>query len=71
MWTLPFAAEDARIRGRLSHEISHDGAGLMIAATALHHGAVVATGKTADFAPTGLRLENPFQGGERLRVTHF
>lgn len=57
---LPFGAGDARIWGRLSQQIGHDGADLMIAATALHHGATVVTGNTADFAPTGVALENPF-----------
>jgi len=32
----------------------------MIAATALRYGAVVVTGNTGDFAPTGVRVENPF-----------
>ena len=57
---LPFEAEDARIWGRLSAEIGHNGADLMIAATALRHGAAVVTGNVSDFAPTGVRLENPF-----------
>lgn len=57
---LPFCAEDARIWGRLSAEIGHSGADLMIAATALRHGATVVTGNTKDFEPTGVLLENPF-----------
>lgn len=57
---LPFAAEDARIWGRLSAEQGHDGADLMIAATALARGAVVVTGNIADFVQTGVKLENPF-----------
>ena len=57
---IPFGAEDARIWGRLSHEIGHAGADLMIAATALQHGAVVVTGNVDDFTPTGVRVENPF-----------
>lgn len=57
---LAFGAEDARIWGRLSQQIGHPGADLMIAATALRHGAVVVTGNAADFAPTGVALENPF-----------
>jgi toxin FitB len=60
---LPFGAEDARIWGRLSAEIGHAGADLMIAATALHHGATVVTGNVGDFAPTGVLLENPFAPG--------
>lgn len=57
---LAFEAEDARIWGRLSADIGHAGADLMIAATALHHGAVVVTGNVSDFAPTGAAIENPF-----------
>lgn len=57
---LAFGAEEARIWGRLSAEIGHPGADLMIAATALHLDATVVTGNTADFRPTGARLESPF-----------
>ena len=57
---LAFEAEDARIWGRLSAEIGHDGADLMIAASAIRHGAVVVTGNVSDFAPTGAAIENPF-----------
>ena len=58
---LAFGAEEARIWGCLSAEIGHSGADLMIAATALHHGAVVVTGNAGDFAPTGAAIENPFE----------
>jgi predicted nucleic acid-binding protein len=57
---LAFGAEDARIWGRLSAEIGHNGADLMIAASALRHGAIVVTGNVSDFAPTGAAVENPF-----------
>jgi predicted nucleic acid-binding protein len=57
---LPFDAEDARIWGRLSVEIGHTGADLMIAATALRHMATVVTGNVSDFTPTGAMIENPF-----------
>ena len=57
---LSFEAEDARIWGRLSTEIGHTGADLMIAASALRHGATVVTGNVSDFAPTGAAVENPF-----------
>lgn len=57
---LEFGTEDARIWGRLSAKIGHTGADLMIAATALHHGATVVTRNVDDFAPTGVALENPF-----------
>lgn len=57
---LSFEAEDARIWGRLSAQIGNTGADLMIAATALRHGATVVTRNIGDFAPTGVALENPF-----------
>lgn len=57
---LPFGAEEARIWGRLSQDIGHGGADLMIAATALARGASVVTGNVADFQPTGVTIENPF-----------
>jgi toxin FitB len=57
---LAFEAEDARIWGRLSAEIGHNGVDLMIAASALRHGAIVVTGNVSDFAPTGAAVENPF-----------
>lgn len=57
---VPFAAEDARIWGRLGQQIGHDGADLMIAASALVRDWVVVTGNVDDFRPTGVRLENPF-----------
>lgn len=57
---LPFGAEEARVWGRLSQDIGHGGADLMIAATALTRGATVVTGNVDDFRPTGVALENPF-----------
>jgi len=57
---LAFEAEDVRIWGRLSAEIGHSGADLMIAATALRHGAIIVTGNVSDFAPTRAAVENPF-----------
>ena len=58
---LPFAAEDARIWGRLSARIGHGGADLMIAATALARGATVVTGNVSDFEPSGVALLDPFR----------
>lgn len=57
---LPFDSAAARIWGRLSQRIGHNGADLLIAATALSHDATVVTANTTDFVPTGVRLENPF-----------
>lgn len=57
---LPFGAEEARIWGRLSQDIGHGGADLMVAATALARGATVVTGNVDDFTPTGVGIENPF-----------
>jgi predicted nucleic acid-binding protein len=57
---LPFTAQDAVIWGRLSQDLGHSGADLMIAASALARGATVVTGNVEDFHPTGVLLENPF-----------
>ena len=57
---LPFISEDARVWGRLSAQLGHAGADLMIAAQALHRNAVIVTRNVADFAPTGALVENPF-----------
>jgi predicted nucleic acid-binding protein len=57
---LPFGPEEALIWGRLSQDIGHGGADLMIAATALARGAIVVTGNVDDFRPTGVMVENPF-----------
>jgi len=57
---LAFDAEDARIWGRLSAELDHKCASLMIAASALRYGAIVVTGNGSDFALTNVALENPF-----------
>lgn len=57
---LSFGAAEAQIWGRLSTQIGHSGADLLIAATALSHDATVATRNVTDFAPTGCRIENPF-----------
>lgn len=57
---LPFDAAAARVWGRLSAKLGHPGADLMIAATALVHGATVVTGNVSDFIPTGVAVLNPF-----------
>ena len=57
---LPFTSEDAMIWGRLSAHLGYSGTDLMIAAQALSRGGTVVTGAVADFAATGVLLENPF-----------
>lgn len=57
---LEFSAKDARVWGRLSANLGHVGADLMIAATALNNDTIVATRNTADFVPTGVSVVNPF-----------
>lgn len=57
---LTFGPAEAQIWGRLSARIGHAGADLLIAATALVHDATIVTRNVADFAPTGCRIENPF-----------
>lgn len=57
---LAFTAADALVWGDLSARIGHPGADLMIAAQALSRDAAVVTGNGADFAPTGVRLVDPF-----------
>lgn len=59
---LPFSAEDAVIWGRLSADIGHPGADLMIAAQALARDATVVTGNSRDFAATGAPIADPFAG---------
>lgn len=57
---LPFGAKDALVWGRLSAQIGHSGADLMIAASGIANNATVVTGNPDDFRPTGVLLENPF-----------
>ncbi len=56
---LPFDAAAARLWGKLSARLGHAGTDLLIAATAMAHGATVVTGDSG-FAATGVRVENPF-----------
>ncbi|WP_375262319.1 type II toxin-antitoxin system VapC family toxin [Palleronia sp.] len=57
---LPVTAGDAAIWGRLSADLGHSGADLMIAAQALARGWTVVTGNVSDFTPTGVAVEDPF-----------
>ena len=57
---LPVTAEIARKWGTLSAQVGHDGADVIIAATALHHGLTVATRNERHFAPLSVPVSNPF-----------
>ena len=52
---LQVSANAARLWGRLSAKLGHEGADLLIAATALSHGATVVTRNVKHFVPTGVR----------------
>jgi hypothetical protein len=56
---LPLWSGEDRIRGRLSARLGHDGANLLIAATALSCGATVVTENVSDFEPTGVQVQRP------------
>ena len=57
---LPVDVGVARRWGQLSAEIGHDGADLLIAATALERGLTVVTRNLRHFAPTGVAIINPW-----------
>lgn len=52
----------ARRWGRLSVQLGHDGADVLIAATALTHGLTVISRNVNYFEPTGVAVFNPFSG---------
>ena len=54
------AADIARRCGRLSAELGHDGADLLIAATAAAHRLTVATRNLRHSKPTGVAVLDPF-----------
>jgi predicted nucleic acid-binding protein len=57
---LPVDMGVARRWGLLSAEMGHDGADLLIAATALERGLTVVTRNLRHFAPTGVSIINPW-----------
>ncbi|MFO8152436.1 type II toxin-antitoxin system VapC family toxin [Thioalkalivibrio sp.] len=57
---LGIETEVARRRGRFSAAIGHDGADLLIAATAQEHGLTVVTRNVRHFEPTGVAVLNPW-----------
>ena len=57
---LPVDTATARRWGQLSATLGHDGADLLIAATALEHGLTVVTRNVRHFEPTGVSALNPF-----------
>lgn len=52
----------ARRWGRLSVQLGHDGADVLIASTALTHGLTVISRNVNHFDPTGVAVLNPFSG---------
>ena len=56
---LPIDTATARRWGRLSGTLGHDGADLLIAATALEHGLTVVTRNVRHFEPAGVATLNP------------
>ena len=61
---LPVSADAARLRGRLSARLGHDGVDLLIAATALTHSLTVVTRNVKHFVPAGVAVINPFEDGK-------
>ena len=57
---LPVDVGVARRWGQLSAEIGHDGADLLMAATALERGLTVVTRNLRHFEPTGVAIINPW-----------
>ncbi|KAF0178838.1 MAG: type II toxin-antitoxin system VapC family toxin [Hyphomonadaceae bacterium] len=57
---LPVTIEVSKRCGRLRAELGHGGYDILIAATAIEHGLVVATRNMKHFGPTGVSLVNPW-----------
>lgn len=58
---LPVSTEVARLWGNLSWRAKHDGADVLIAATAISHGLVVVTRNVRHFEPLGVKVIDPFE----------
>ena len=58
---LPVDSATARRWGRLSATLGHEGADLLIAATALEHGLTVVTRNVRHFEPTGVPVLGRFE----------
>ena len=58
---LPVDIATARRWGRLSADLGHDSADLLIAATALEHGLTVVTRNVRHFEPTGVPFVSSFE----------
>lgn len=57
---LPVTTEIARRWGALSQQVGNSNVDILIAATALEHGLIVATRNTKHFAGTGVSVFDPF-----------
>lgn len=57
---LPVSVPIARHWGRLSGQLGHSGADLLIAATAMEHGLAIVTRNVRHFESTGVEVVNPF-----------
>ena len=58
---LPVTPDIARRWGRFSADLGHEGADLLVAATAASHRLTVATRNVRHFAPTGVAVFDPFK----------
>ena len=63
---LVFSTNTARRWGRMCAELGRADADIMIAASALEHGLIVATRNVSHFEPTGVSILNPFEEKENI-----
>jgi toxin FitB len=57
---LPITSNIARIWGKLSAQLGHEGADILIAATAINHKLTVVTRNVKHFEPAIVHIVNPF-----------